>query len=77
MGLDLHTYEICKQPQTSYDGACALGCSKCEGDSWICYDCVDDDSPLFKEQDEGNQLVCQVCENYVVKKAKLEYDKKE
>lgn len=70
MGLDLHNCGICKEAKTMYDGQCALGCSKCRGDYWICYNCLDDDSPLFQEQDEDNQLVCQVCIKYALEKEK-------
>lgn len=78
MGIDLHSCEICKEAKTSYDGWCTLGCSKCLGNSWICYDCLDEDSPLFQEQDkETNKLVCEVCKNYVIEKAKRENDKTE
>jgi len=86
MGVDLYTCCSCNEAHTEYDGNPLFNCLCAR---WICYNCLDAESPFRKmydeDDDEKTKMHCQFCkaEDKIlmlieqVKKAKIKKTLKE
>lgn len=86
MGVDLYTCSVCNKAYTEYDGNSLF----CWCERWVCYNCLDDKSPLREISDDEktkmlNKNHCPFCkaEDKIlilieqVKKAKMKKTLKE